>query len=718
MTEYQLAIEAFKNGNMSILKQHRWLMFLGITKEEHVNLEHLRSKKDLSSSLVLEYVRRTLQLLEDTTVAEDIKDLVATVLIWSEVSKTGLPWQRKNWLDKGYNIDVHNEGSADIFLEACETGRFIQIDSVRKYSVHFIASLIRTHGLVGQYLRGEVSLEAHKDLIKIATDADVDLERLYDILFTLNYCVIAGVKLELWETLKESVVETINHIIHQEWNCEFTVVERIQRLRRKALNTGDRIEGYDLSDIETELEEFFRDCDLWYVESALSDFSFDQFKKIVCLCAIEVKHRRTLGEAIEHMSFEPMMHSIYYDYSGQKCVNVYKKRIIEHFLKGISIEEIKRGEFHRTPHILSLFSSPNRGAKHSPTDPESRFSNERFSDNTLYFDVTFSEPANRLIDFCVEAERSEVLYEKAIILLYDLFGLRHDAYDRFNEEERYLSTMNQSIDYKKLLLDYIVGDRVLDIGPGGGAFMDLIETRYPKRKVYGIDISANVIDTLIKKKNIENKRWNVVHGNALNLKESFRHGEIDTIIFCSIMHELFSYIEFEGKQFNHNTLKAALQSSFDVLPVGGRIIIRDGIMSEPVTTKRIIRFLTEEGMAFLERYQRDFKGREIMYEKTGLNEVIMPINDAMEFLYTYTWGEKSYVHEVQEQFGYFTPSEFKAFIEETLGEEATIIEFKHFLQEGYSIALAPKIEFFTEHHEPVSLPDSTCIVVIEKRCVI
>ncbi|MDI5788952.1 hypothetical protein PO124_12605 [Bacillus licheniformis] len=28
------------------------------------------------------------------------------------------------------------------------------------------------------------------------------------------------------------------------------------------------------------------------------------------------------------------------------------------------------------------------------------------------------------------------------------------------------------------------------------------------------------------------------------------------------------------------------------------------------------------------------------------------MNDAMEFLYTYTWGEEAYPHEVQEQFGY------------------------------------------------------------------
>ncbi len=137
-------------------------------------------------------------------------------------------------------------------------------------------------------------------------------------------------------------------------------------------------------------------------------------------------------------------------------------------------------------------------------------------------------------------------------------------------------------------------------------------------------------------------------------------------------------------------------------------------MTEPECEKRIIKFLSEKGMQFLERYAKDFKGREIEYTVVGQNEVLMPVNDAMEFLYTYTWGEKSYVHEVNEQFGYFTPSGFKKFIASVLGNDAQIIEFRHFLQEGYTIALSQKIEFFDENRKLVRLPDSTCIVVIEK----
>ena len=53
----------------------------------------------------------------------------------------------------------------------------------------------------------------------------------------------------------------------------------------------------------------------------------------------------------------------------------------------------------------------------------------------------------------------------------------------------------------------------------------------------------------------------------------------------------------EGKKFNHKTVELAMKSCFDVLPKGGRIIIRDGIMSE-TNKKRIIRFKKKEDLKF------------------------------------------------------------------------------------------------------------------------
>ena len=92
----------------------------------------------------------------------------------------------------------------------------------------------------------------------------------------------------------------------------------------------------------------------------------------------------------------------------------------------------------------------------------------------------------------------------------------------------------------------------------------------------------------------------------------------------------------------------------------------------------------------------------------------MNVNDAMEFLYTYIWGEESYPNEVKEQFGYFTVSEYVKFIKDNL-PNCKIIEAKSFLQDGYEEHLLDKISIYDENMNVVKLPDSTSIFVIEKE---
>lgn len=299
-------------------------------------------------------------------------------------------------------------------------------------------------------------------------------------------------------------------------------------------------------------------------------------------------------------------------------------------------------------------------------------------------------------------------------MLYDLFGFRKDAYDRFYNEIDYLNTMNNSLKEKAIILDYIIGNSVLDVGPGGGALLDLIEKRMPNLDIKGIDLSENVINELTKKKAIEGHVWNIIKGDALNLSKYFKNNSIDTIIYSSIIHELYSYIPYNGKKFNKETIRVALQEAYSILSIGGRIIIRDGIMSSPIDSYRIIEFNDKEDIKKLNRYINDFKGRTIVYEKVNDNTVKMLINDAMEFLYTYTWGEESYPLEVQEQFGYFTLEEYNTFIKEIL-PNSKIIASKSFLQKGYEENLLPKINIYDENMNVVPLPDSTSIIVIEKE---
>lgn len=682
------AIERVKNGDLQVLKSEKWLKYLALTSERNVNLERLDSLDEMKNNYVLNYVEKTLKALTTLQLSEYQTYITEETLKWAEVAKSGLKHQRNQWIKKGYNLFAHNIGSAEIYRsESSESNPEI---------MRIVYNLILTHGLIGQCIRGEVPLSDNKPLYQLVEEGNIPAAELKEILRALNYCIVAAVDEVIWRDVNKQADEIIELVVNGQFDKQYGFKDRIRRLRAVSIKNGENFDAeyekvlFD-SRITGKLSGLLDVANLWYVEAALYDFSFEEFVKIFLLVSQEVNLNK-----VKHISFEGLMKAIYYQHEGKKRVNIYKKRIIEKYLSGITIQDILEGSYKEDLHVA-----------HEVTLHESL-------DDTVFFTFRFSAAGGKLIEFCIEAEKSDVLYESAIILLFDLFGLRKDKYDRFYEEEKYLETMNQTIDYKKVILDYISGNSIIDIGPGGGALMDLIEERYPEKKVLGVDIAQNVLDGLKKKKQLENRKWDVLYGDALNLSQYIEKGSVDTVIFCSILHELFSYIEYNGKKFNHETLASAFRSVFEVLPTGGRIIIRDGIMTEPVNQKRIIRFLSEEGIQFLERYAKDFKGREIEYTVVGQNEVLMPVNDAMEFLYTYTWGEKSYVHEVNEQFGYFTPGGFKEFIASVLGGMARIVEFKHFLQEGYTIALSQKIEFFDEHRNPARLPESTCIVVIEK----
>lgn len=679
------AIRAIEDGNREVLKNEPWLKYLVLTKENKVNLEHVSSLHDLSHNQTLRYVKRTLSTLEKMRLplSEITKETIEEVLKWSEVAKGGMPSVRNTWKRQGIDLYAHNIGSADIYRQYYPENRVVYL-------------LILTHGLIGQYLRGEVNLKENIPLTRLIEEGYYEKEELKTLLLGLNECVIRGVSDGLWMRLRRPLLNIVHQIIEGNYE-EVPLKEKIRRLRASSINQGEDFEKNYTEFVTEKTEETIRsllaDTQLLYIEPALLDFSFEEFVKIFLLIDQQSKHKRFMRK---HITLEQLMNTMYYDYQGKKKINLYKKRIIEKYLSSVSIEEILEGKTPDNKHVsLSV----------------------TFDWETILFDFVFSPVGEKLIDFCVEAEKADIEHEKAIILLFDLFELRRDAYDRFHNEDKYLEHMHASADDKRIILDYIKGDKVLDVGPGSGVALDMIEETFPEKEVTGVDIATNVIEALQRKKQTENRAWQVVHGDALNLSDTFEEASLDTIIYSSIFHEFFSYIPYNGKKFNHETIEAALKSGFKTLKKGGRIIIRDGIMTEPMDTKRIIAFNNpKEDLRFLERYKKDFKGRDIKVEYLSENKVKMPINDAMEFLYTFTWGEESYVHEVNEQFGYFTPSAYKETIAKTLGEENyDLIACKHYLQAGYTEHLSKKIRFLNEQEQEVSLPDSTCLIVIEKK---
>ena len=634
------------------LEEEKWLSYLYYTENHGINMERVEVVEQLSGRETLSYVFRTLDILEEDYKAGLLQpneyEIVKMTLQWSEVSKGGTVKEREYWRNKEYTLDIHNLASEKIYQEF--------------YEDTTVEILIRTHGLIGQTIRGEVSLKQSEPILELLPTFGE--ESLYRILWVLNHCIIGGVSAEIWESVAEETETLIRRILKNDFN-DFPTKERMLRL-------SDKLSEADEELVKLFETQIFPKYELWYFQAATNAFTVEQIKWLLQVMLSKME------EGVWYLSFKPLSDGLYYDYMGKKHINVYKERIIEKYMRDNSVENVD----------LCV----KRVAR------------------AMMVDFRFSPVCEKLIDFCVEAERCGLLtFEKSITVLYDMFGFRRDEFDRLNNEAGYLATMNDSeSSTKNSIIDYVVGEKVVDVGSGGGVLLDLLEQRFPEKQVIGTDISDNVLQVLKDKKKEENHTWTV---KRHNFAEGPLDEKVDTVIFSSILHEIFSYTETENGRFEIDTVKCALKNAYSSLNPGGRIVIRDGVKT-PIDDSVIeITFKDKAGLDFFRNYVRDFKGlKDISDKKIQIleneNKVIACTNYAREFLYTYTWGQESYAHEVQEQFGYFTIDEFRDFFED-LG--AKIIRCDAFLEQGYVDHLSPKVELSV----PV-YPDSNCIVVVNK----
>ena len=649
--------------NKETLKREKWLQYLVFTKEKKVNVERVNKVSDINGTETLQYTLRTLEILEKwkDKISATIYHYIEKALQWSEVAKGGRISQRKIWRMKGYPLEVHNLASADIFAE--------------EHDLEFpenkiIYTLIQTHGIIGQVIRGEVPMAENVPLYKLIEEKLMTETDLKVTLLILNECILKAVSEEIYQKTRKEVEEIVLRITKGDFR-EFTLKERMSRLL-PVFNETEEIPDF--------YESLLSGREFWYTEAALNAFQLSDVNTIF-RCITEKIEDST---GIKHISFYNTARFLYYDYEEKKKINVYKKRVIESFLKNTK----------NNTHIDLEYQEEN---------------------GVLLVGFCMTPACEKLIEFCVEAERSGILtYEKSITLLFDLFGFRKDEFDRLNNEEKYLNTMNSvGSSTKKDIINEVKGDVIIDVGSGGGVMLELLENAYPDKKIIGTDISKNVVEHLREMKKEKGHHFDIQVHNFV--ESDFTSPKPDTIIFSSILHEIFSYTELNGKKFNIDSVKQALRHAADSLNSGGRIVIRDGVKTDSSETV-IIQFKNEKGIEFLKNYLRDFKG---LPEQEGTikidkeeNSATMDINLAREFMYTYTWGQESYAHEVQEQFGYFTLREIVKFTEEELGMK--VIKAREFLEPGYKKHLFPEMELQHLDGTEAEFPNSTYILVLEK----
>lgn len=85
------AIEAYREGEWPAGEGYPWLEYIVQAEQTIVNLERVESLQSLAQqNPVLDYVERSLRVLDSLPLSYWIKELAEETLIWSETAKGGL----------------------------------------------------------------------------------------------------------------------------------------------------------------------------------------------------------------------------------------------------------------------------------------------------------------------------------------------------------------------------------------------------------------------------------------------------------------------------------------------------------------------------------------------------------------------------------------------------------------------------------------------------
>ena len=591
---------------------------------------------------------------------------ISETLSWSEEAKLIAGAPRKMFLNNGVNLDIHNEGSVDIY-------KFYSSSQLDDRTI--ISTLILTHGYIGQFIRGEIPFSANEPLYEIMENNLLTGSELKYVLKILNQCVIEAVSIELWNNIKQNVYMIIDEICEGKRVADYSTKYKFAKL------FGDE---HEIKEDDIQVIEKIFEKHLWYPTIALSCFNYDDIISFFKLIENDIADKKNI-------SFLKLAHNLNYDYEGKRKINIYKQRVIESYLRGLRSGNLDPA---LSEHVkVKIDESTNE---------------------TVMIDFEFTKACDLLLQFCVESERSGLMsYQKNIATILDLFGFRRDSFDRLNNEDKYLETMNDVKNSTKMnILNNVVGTKIVDVGSGGGFMLDLLEKRFPDADIIETDISENVIEKLNEK---------IAAGHKYRvMKHNFVDGplpeKVDTIIFSSILHEIYSYTELgiDKKKFNICSVELALENAMASLNPGGHIIIRDGVLLNDDETYKV-RFKKPDGEIFFKNYRHDFKGMKpkVAFKCKDEDMYYVNLNYLREFLFTYTWGSESYQAEVQEQFGYYTMDEYVDELEE-IGMK--VLSASQYTEPGYIKHLEELVEINTTDDESLSIEEiiSTIFIVAAK----
>jgi SAM-dependent methyltransferase len=267
--------------------------------------------------------------------------------------------------------------------------------------------------------------------------------------------------------------------------------------------------------------------------------------------------------------------------------------------------------------------------------------------------------------------------------------------------EVYAAGMEASAADKAKILRFVRPGVIADLGCGSGTVMELLRRKFRKSQFVGVDLSPEMVERCSKRfPGAEIRR----HDITLPL---FDEASIDTIVLCSVMHEVFSY-----KGYDYSAVRQTLRHCADAVRPGGRVILRDGI--KPARQDAVyLTFLNENAYDKFVKFSLEFGSSEIVWKLVD-TRIQVARRDAMEFLTKYIY-DVNWKYEVKEQFGVFTLDSWAEELRKTglkvIHKESYLIDWLRRTHWEKDVKIEVKT---SKGYRDTDYPHSTMIIVGEK----
>ena len=196
---------------------------------------------------------------------------------------------------------------------------------------------------------------------------------------------------------------------------------------------------------------------------------------------------------------------------------------------------------------------------------------------------------------------------------------------------------------------HIVAGRIVDKGCGTGKLLVHLSRLFPESQIVGLDLSRELLRTA-ESQHYVNQNVSIVKANIVH--RHFPPGTVSTVIFSSVMHEIYSYTGYDREP-----VRLALRNTAQELRPGGRVIIRDGVSPGDGRSGCAAMPRLSAVSAASRASSRGSRRRRASRSRSGPHDgrtwFVLSLHDANEFL-----SKKDYLEnwaiEVNEEFGVFT----------------------------------------------------------------